>query len=145
MIPFWYYLRQSYHWRLAIRVIVVVVAFCVLVGLFVMSLSPAKADTAIPGFGQGCETVHTGLFREQRRTVCDGPKRADGSWEREREIWIPAGWVPGFCSGYDWTSSCTQSYPRARSTVAYEQYPVTDATVLSDEPGWLAPGTVIIR
>lgn len=139
MIPFWVYLRQSYHWRLAIRLIVVVVAFCILVGLFVTSLAPAKAD--VPGFGQGCETVHWGFLGSQRRTVCDGEKRPDGSWLREREVWTPPGVVPGYC-GY---GSCYGSYYRARSTVAYEQYPVTDATVLADEPGWLAPGTAIIR
>lgn len=139
MIPFWHYLRQSYHWRLAIRVIVVVVAFCVLVGLFVMSLAPAKAD--IPGFGQGCETVHWGFLGSQRRTVCDDVRRPDGSWNREREIWVPAGMVGGWCTEY----GCTLPYYRDRATVAYEEYPVTDATVLGDEPGWLRPGTVIIR
>ncbi len=95
--------------------------------------------------GIGCETIHWGFLGGQRRTVCDTPRRPDGSWTRAREVWVPAGYVPG--STYCGTYSCTSSggYYRERGTVAYEQYPVTDATVLPDEPGWLPSGSVVIR
>lgn len=102
----------------------------------------ASEAKAAPGVG--CETIRWGLFGMQRRTVCDTPRRADGSWTREREVWVPAGWVPGYCSGSYWVS-CSQGYYQERGTVAYETYVVTDATVLSDEPGWLPTGSVVIR
>lgn len=97
---------------------------------------PAKAAP-----GVGCETIRWGFLGSQRRTVCDTPRRPDGSWTRAREVWVPAGWVPGYCSRY----SCTSGYYNAGGTVAYEEYPVTDATVLPDEPGWLPTGSVVIR
>ncbi|OCB56282.1 hypothetical protein A5722_14835 [Mycobacterium vulneris] len=106
-----------------------------------MGLSTPRAAAA-PGVG--CETIHWGLFGAQRRTVCDTPRRADGSWTRAREVWVPAGWVRGYCT-FGYFSSCSQGYYRERGTVAYEEYPVTDATVLSDEPGWLPTGSVAIR
>ena len=136
---FWRLLMQSYHWRLAARAIIVAVLLAALVALFVFVARPARAD--VPGFGEGCETVHWHPLGLNRRTICDGEKRPDGSWLREREVWTPPGVVPGYC-GY---GSCYSSYYRARSTVAYEQYPVTDATVLPDEPGYLPSGTVIYR
>lgn len=91
--------------------------------------------------GVGCETIRWGFLGSQLRTVCDTPRRSDGSWTRAREVWVSAGWVPGWCSRY----SCTAGYYRERGTVAYEEYPVTDATVLPDEPGWLPTGSVVIR
>lgn len=97
---------------------------------------PAKAAP-----GVGCETIRWGFLGTQRRTVCDTPRRPDGSWTRAREVWVPAGWVPGYCSRY----SCTSGYYNAGGTVAYEEYPVTDDTVLPDEPGWLPTGSVVIR
>jgi hypothetical protein len=98
----------------------------------------ARAEAA-PGVG--CETVRWGFLGSQRRTVCDTPRRADGSWTRAREVWVPSGWVPGYCTRY----SCTAGYYREGGTVAYEEYPVTDGTVLPDEPGWLPTGSVVIR
>lgn len=103
------------------------------------AVAPAKAAP-----GVGCETIRWGFLGGQRRTVCDTPRRADGSWTRAREVWVPAGWVPGYCSGGYWLS-CSQGYHRERGTVAYEEYPVTDASVLPDEPGWLPTGSVVIR
>ena len=95
----------------------------------------------------GCETVAwpTLLNWAQKRTVCDTPRRADGSWTRYRELWTPAGYVPA--SSYCGTYSCsfTGGYYRQRSTAAYEEYVVFDHNIPPNEPGWLPPGTVVIR
>jgi hypothetical protein len=95
--------------------------------------------------GIGCETIHWGFLGGQRRTICDTPKRPDGSWTRAREIWVPAGYIPR--STYCGTYSCSSSggYYRERGTVAYEEYVVFDSNVLPDEPGWLPTGSVVIR
>ena len=140
-------IRNTLHARLAVRLAALAISAGVLLVLFVFWT--ARAQAAPVGFGQGCETVHWGFLGGQRRTVCDGPKRADGSWDREREIWVPAGVVNGYCYFGTWSSSCSPSYYRQRSTVSYEQYPVSDAPgavnpPLADEPGWLPPGTVRI-
>ena len=101
---------------------------------------PAKAAP-----GVGCETIRWGFLGGQRRTVCDGPKAADGSWMRAREIYVPAGYVPSFTSCGSYSCSTSGGYYRERATVAFEVYPVTDGSVLPDEPGWLPAGTVVVR
>lgn len=98
---------------------------------------------ATPGIG--CETINWGFLGSQRRTICDGPRRPDGSWTRAREIWTPAGYVRGYCSFGTYYSSCTQGYYREQSTQALETYVVFDHNVLPDEPGWLPAGSVVIR
>ncbi len=102
----------------------------------------SHAEAAAP---VGCETIHWGFLGGQRRTICDTPKRPDGSWTRAREVWVPAGYVPR--SSYCGTYSCSSSggYYRERSTVAFETYVVFDSNVLPDEPGWLPTGSVVIR
>lgn len=135
--PSWW--RRTFHKR-TLRRLGVALAIAVLVGTGIAAATvPAKAAP-----GVGCETIRWGFLGSQRRTVCDTPRRADGSWTRAREVWIPAGWVRGYCS-FGYFSSCSQGYYRERGTVAYEEYPVTDATVLPDEPGWLPTGSVVIR
>lgn len=95
--------------------------------------------------GVGCETIRWGFLGSQRRTICDGPRRPDGSWTRARAVWTPAGYVPysSYCSRY----SCSGSggYYREESTQARETYVVFDHNVLPDEPGWLPAGTDILR
>lgn len=132
--------RRTVHKRTVRRFLAAMSAGVVLsTGALYAATAPAKAAP-----GLGCETIRWGLFGSQRRTVCDTPRRPDGSWTREREMWVPAGWVSGYCSGSYWVS-CSQGYYRERGTVAYEAYVVTDATVLPDEPGWLPTGSVAIR
>ncbi|MEU9805482.1 hypothetical protein [Mycobacterium sp. NPDC050853] len=121
--------------------------------LFVGMLAGAVLAMTAVGYAQrahaapevGCETTSWGLFGSQLRTICDGPKRPDGSWIRERRIWTSAGWVRGstYCGYY----SCTRSegYYRSESTQTYERYLVFDDNVLGDEPGWLPAGTVVVR
>ncbi|MGE2729005.1 CDGP domain-containing protein [Mycolicibacterium vaccae] len=106
----------------------------------------AQPDWASPGTPQvGCETIDWGLFGSQQRTICDGPRRFDGSWERLRIVWTPAGYVPR--STYCGTYSCTSSggYYREESLQARESYIVFDHNIVPGEPGWLPPGTDIIR
>lgn len=100
----------------------------------------ADADPSI-----GCETIRWGFLGSQRRTICDGPRRADGSWTRARVVWTPAGYVPR--STYCGTYSCSSSggYYREETLQAKETYVVFDSNVLPDEPGWLPPGTDVIR
>ena len=43
------------------------------------------------GYDAGCETIRWGFLGSQWRTVCDGPRRPDGSWERERTDLDPGG------------------------------------------------------
>jgi hypothetical protein len=130
-------IRESVLAKLAITLLIVVLAVALAVVLFP---GKAKADP-----GVGCETVRWGLFGVQRRSICDTPRRADGSWTRAREVWIPEGYVPlsTYCSRYSCSSS--GGYWQPRSTVAFEVYPVTDGTVLHDEPGWLPTGSLVIR
>ncbi len=127
------------RWLTARRVFGILAATAVLVGCAIGWA--ARADAA-PGVG--CETIRWGFLGSQLRTVCDTQRRPDGSWTRAREVWVPAGWVRGYCS-FGYFSSCSQGYYRERGTVAYEEYLVTDDTVLPDEPGWLPTGSVVIR
>jgi hypothetical protein len=103
-----------------------------------LTAAPAHADA-------GCETLRWGFLGSQRRTICDGPRRPDGSWERVRRIWVPAGYVPHstYCGSYSCSSS--GGYYREESTAAFEKYVVFDTNVLPDEPGWMPPGHLVIR
>jgi hypothetical protein len=109
--------------------------------LLVMLLLPLGIGQANAVPGVGCETIHWGFLGMQRRTICDGPRNPDGSWNRLRIIWTPAHYVPVSCTRY----SCWGGYPVDESLQAKENYPVTDGTVLPDEPGWLPPGTDVLR
>lgn len=132
--------RATVHRRTARRIVASTAAGAALLFTGAAWAGHAKADPGI-----GCETIHWGFLGGQRRTVCDTPRRADGSWTRAREVWVPAGYVPRstYCGSYSCSSS--GGYYRERGTVAYEQYPVTDDTVLPNEPGWLPTGSVVIR
>ena len=110
----------------------------------VAAVSLAPVAQAVP-LGIGCETIHWGLFGYQRRTVCDGPIRPDGSWERGRVVWVPAHYVPFSCFSGTYSSSCSGGYSVDTSIVAQEKYVVFPSNVLPDEPGWLPPGTDTIR
>jgi hypothetical protein len=116
-------------------------AAAILIGASIGLSARAHAE----GYNYGCETIRWGFLGSQWRTICDGPKRSDGSWERGRRVWYPAGYVRG--SSYCGTYSCSYSegYYREEGTVALETYVVFDSNVLPDEPGWLPAGTVVIR
>lgn len=92
---------------------------------------PAPTASAEPG----CETVLWGFLGPQRRTLCDQPRRG-AQWTRLRVIWTPAHQVPMTCSGRYYVT-CWGGYFVGQSEQSRETYPVTDDTVLPDEPGYL--------
>ncbi|AGT12046.1 hypothetical protein SEA_TELAVIV_72 [Mycobacterium phage TelAviv] len=73
------------------------------------------------------------------RTLCDGPIQADGSWNRARNFYGDAFYVPVSC--YRW--SCTGGYWRPVFDTGIETYRVTPETVLPDEPGHIGPAGVV--
>ena len=96
---------------------------------------PAHADA-------NCKTDPWGFLGSQRRTLCDGPTSSDGSWSRERTIWVPAHYSTPICttSGSRSSSSytsCSGGYFVNQREVSNETYPVRPDTVLPDEPGHL--------
>ena len=111
------------------RVLGGALAVLVLAGTAIGYATNAKATP--PGIA--CQTVPWGFLFSQRRTLCDTPARADGSWTRERTIWWPERWVPLTCGRY----SCWGGYWKDAGG-SRETYPVTPGTVLADEPGHLA-------
>lgn len=105
-----------------------------------LTLPDANAKASEPG----CVTDSgLWLFHGTRRTICDTPRRADGSWTRLREFWTPAHQVPMTCNTYGSrnysSTNCSGGYFAPETSNGVENYPVTDATVLGDEPGWIAP------
>lgn len=124
------------------RVLGAMAAGAVLVGAGIAYADHANASPAI-----GCETVAWPnlLNWGQKRTVCDGPRRPDGSWERARELWTPAHFVPFRCSSSRYSISCSGGYHVGQTTQAFERYMVFDHNVPPGEPGWLPAGTVVIR
>lgn len=132
--------HATVHRRTARRILAATAAATVLAGTGIANIATADAAPSV-----GCESIRWGFLGSQIRTICDGPKRADGSWDRERRIWTPAGYVPR--STYCGTYSCSSSggYYRQESTQGYERYVVFDHNVLPDEPAWLPTGSVVIR
>lgn len=110
------------------RLLAGVLSALVLLGIGIGYASDVQA--APPGIG--CQTVLWGFLGSQRRTLCDTPVAADGSWMRERTIWWPRRWVPLSCGRY----SCWGGYWQEEGGNR-ETYPVTPSTVLPDEPAHL--------
>lgn len=98
-------------------------------------ITPLFAAPAHAGpIGEGCVSdfwMWRGL-RSAERIVCDSDRRADGSWQRTRGFFDSEYYVPFQCGRY----SCWGGYWVGELEVI-DSYPVTDATVLSDEPGWI--------
>lgn len=99
----------------------------------------AWAPQANADMQPGCESVPWGFLGTQTRSICDGPIQPDGSWVRFRMVWIPAHQVP--VSTSCGTYSCTTSGGYWQNEKVFEKvkYPVTPATVVPGEPGWLPP------
>lgn len=118
------------------------------VGAFVVTGIGWATVQAKAAPGLGCETIAApGLVAwGQKRTICDGPRNADGSWWRKRQYWTPAHYVPWSC----YRGSCTGGYAVGDTVSRFDEYPVSDAPdaenkPLADEPGWLPTGSVVIR
>ncbi len=100
--------------------------------------APAKADYEI-----GCEHSRWGFLGSELRTICDGPRETDGSWERGRVISKGGYWKPAqtTCSG-TYSVTCTHYEKTYIERVEIEKvfYTVTDAAIPPGEPGWLPEG-----
>lgn len=114
-----------------------------------LAAGAAIAASLIAGGGQAqadpivaCKTDGWGFLFSQRRELCDGPLRPDGSWLRRRIIYVPAHQVSTTCNTYGtrWSSSttCSGGGWQPYREISNETYPVTPETVLADEPGNLA-------
>lgn len=105
-----------------------------------LSLAPAAAASPVPG-QPNCDRIPWGFLGSQVRAICDGPIKADGSWERGRVIATPAHYVPitTTCSGSSFSTFCTSygGYFVPFAVNDNETYTVTPETVLPDEPGHL--------
>lgn len=137
--------RRTLHKRTAGRIVGVALSITALVIPGIGYAADASADPGI-----GCERISWGLhiLTPQKRTICDGPRRADGSWERWRQLWTPAHYVPLRTSCYGtYSISCTTTGGYAVDDQIWEEqtYVVFDHNVLPDEPGWLPPGTAVLR
>ncbi|AXH46815.1 hypothetical protein SEA_ACOLYTE_72 [Mycobacterium phage Acolyte] len=115
--------------------------FVAILGLGAFVLAPAAGAAPDPDLGPNCDTVPWGFLGSQQRTICDGPLRGDGSWDRKRSIWTPPHTTPirTSCYGSGSYSSCSTTGGNfvpftINDTVTY---PVTPDTVLPDEPGHL--------
>lgn len=108
----------------------------VAVGVAALVASPAPAQAAPVGDGCVSDFWMWQGIRSASRMICDGYRAADGSWERRRGFFDDEYYVPMSCSRY----SCSGGYwvPELR---VIESYRVTDATVLSDEPGYIESAT----
>ena len=89
----------------------------------------------------GCEVIHWSWAWAGRRKVCDGPRQADGSWQRIRTVFDVAHTDPLSCTS---DGSCSGGKFHPETIYDQEAYPVTDDTVLPDEPGWLPPYTYTV-
>ncbi|MEU0498799.1 hypothetical protein [Mycobacterium sp. NPDC006124] len=126
-----------------------------LAGGVVLSAAAALVALGAPAVGHadpgptagptmGCEVIHWGFLGNDRRKVCDGPKQSDGTWQRTRTVFTPERDTPVSCSSNPYHPEngtfCYGGY-RPETIQTQETYPVTPATVLPDEPGWLTPYT----
>ena len=111
-------------------------AACLGAGMAAGSLVLASESKAVP-IGEGCvEDFWMYGLRASTRVICDGPRGADGSWERRRGFFADSDVSNGYsyCSRY----SCTFTPPKfVPKLEVIDRYWVTDATVLPDEPGYI--------
>ena len=82
-------------------------------------------------------------LRATTRIICDGPLNPDGGWMRARAFYAPAYVTNGYsnCYGTGYFLNCSYSPPQ--EVAEFDQrayYPVTPATVLPDEPGYIGTG-----
>lgn len=132
-------LNQRRNKRAARRTLALIAAGW-LAAAAVAGVPPAHADPA------NCETIAWPdlLHWAQKRTVCDGPQRADGSWDRHRILWTPAHQVPFTCSYGRYYSSCSGGYFVGDTIAADDTYPCWPDNIPANEPGHLGftPGFV---
>lgn len=110
----------------------------------IFSPPAAHADPTPPN----CEVHPWGfLGLTQKRIICDGPIRADGSWMRRRIIGTPAYYEDATtnCYGGSYYMRCTTSPggPVAATVQSDDTYPVRPDSVLGDEPGHMPAVPVV--
>ncbi|AIW02932.1 hypothetical protein PBI_LARENN_37 [Mycobacterium phage Larenn] len=117
------------------------------IGASILAPTAQADELAWPSdYDPGCDNIRWGFLGSQVRTICDGPRRPDGSWTRGRLISVPAHTRPAktTCSG---TYSVTCTYYEARDVdmkiIEKVHYDVTDATIPEGEPGYLPSGVSI--
>lgn len=113
------------------RILLWLIMIGAILGAMLLANPNAKADS------DGCEEILWGFLATQRRVLCDGPLRPDGSWTRERVILTPAHQVPTYCYGSYRFMTCSGGYFVGRVVNSAESYPVNPEIVLPDEPGYL--------
>jgi hypothetical protein len=106
-----------------------------------MFAAPANAE-----YDEGCEAINWGFLGRDTRSICDGPRRPDGSWDRSRFFFSGGYTMPArtTCSGtYSVTCySYEKTYVELKE-IGREYYVVTDATIPPGEPGWLPQGAQV--
>jgi hypothetical protein len=114
-----------------------------LVAAAALSLAPPAAADPVPGHPD-CVIDLWGFLGSQRRTICDGPIRADGSWIRGRVVSVPAHYVPQtytsncFGSGYVTCSGSSYGgYFQPYVEISEDSYPVNNDDIVPGEPGHL--------
>jgi hypothetical protein len=110
---------------------------CAIVGMAFagMGLAPSANADVQPG----CQNDRWGFLGTQTRSICDGPKEADGSWVRYRMVWIPAHRVPLSTSCGSYSCYTSGGYWQDEQVFEKVKYPVTPDTVVPGEPDWLPP------
>lgn len=132
------WLTQTHPLRVLWLALILALTGGLLLGLFLFwMIAPARADVI-----QQCKTDAWGFLGGQRRELCDGPLHPDGSWMRQRIIYVPAHQVNRSCStfgnAYSAFTNCSGGYFQPLTVVTQDVYPVTPGTVLPDEPGHLS-------
>lgn len=126
--------HHTIHRRTAVKLILAGLVGGTIAGAAIALAAPSSADP-------GCETIPWGFLGSQRRDICDGPLRPDGSWMRARVIRTPAHQTQTSCYGFSagslYNMSCSPSQFVPEQINDRQLYPVTPDTVLPDEPGYL--------
>lgn len=99
-----------------------------------LGLAGCTAPKANADVVSGCEDIiWIQPFQSTRRAICDGERRADGSWVRVRSHYTPEHYVPISCYRY----SCSGGYWVPFSEARRDEYIVFDYNVVPGEPGHL--------
>jgi hypothetical protein len=110
------------------------IMFLVIVGACIAAcfIDSGRAHADTPN----CQSQPWGFLGSQTRTICDWPRRADGSWHRHRVIGRDAHYAPITCYG-TYFVSCSGGNWVPLYISDNEEYEVNDGNVLPDEPAYM--------
>lgn len=112
-------------WDRRIAGVAVLAAAPALIAFGVPAVGHADTNPVQAGAGVGCETIHWGFLGADRRQICDGPKQADGTWQRTRTVFTPSYFKPFSCASMpDW--SFGHSSPAPAPSPAPDPFPEPD-------------------